>query len=494
MTRAALHYTWCVAVLAIYGGQVCPYIEGLGVTHWLTVLSAFFLILYTLRTGLLMRTIIDAPPNRQASRQFMLELGLFMAMGLSLTTFNMVAFDFPMDSGAKVIVGVLTLGFFASADLSLERERIVAAEFMQTGRAINPGTRYFPLTAKFLIIAFTSVLLLTLVIFLVISKDLDWLSDLSGRDHARARLAVLGELGFIAGVVLAGISNLLYSYSRNLNMFFGNENHSLKTVARGDFSVRVPVSTNDEFGVMGWYTNRMIGQLGSSIEEIKKTQDATILSLASLAEKRDAETGMHIMRTKFYVRALANRLKNHARFSETLTPENIELIHKSAPLHDIGKVGVPDAVLHKTTDLEPEEFEIMKRHPIMGGDALRDAEAVLGESSFLRLAREIAYSHHEKWDGSGYPEGLKGNDIPLAARLVALADVYDALRFERTYKPAFPHEEARRLILNERNKHFDPDVVDAFIEAESEFMEIAQEYRHDGAGATPRGLSRPTQP
>jgi putative two-component system response regulator len=211
--------------------------------------------------------------------------------------------------------------------------------------------------------------------------------------------------------------------------------------------------------------------------QLGAVQDVTILAMASLAETRDNETGNHIRRTQNYVRALAIKLKEHPRFSDFLTDENIELLYKSAPLHDIGKVGIPDRVLLKAGKLTDEEFAIMKTHTTMGRDAIAAAEEKLDVThSFLRFAREIAYSHQEKWDGTGYPEGLSGDDIPLPARLMAVADVYDALISRRVYKPPFSHEEACRIIRDGRGTHFDPDVVDAFLEIADECSDIARRF------------------
>jgi putative two-component system response regulator len=203
------------------------------------------------------------------------------------------------------------------------------------------------------------------------------------------------------------------------------------------------------------------------------TQAVTIESLATLAEYRDPETGGHIKRTQNYVKALAVHLKDHSRFRDELDDDTIELLYLSAPLHDVGKVGVRDNVLLKAGRLTDEEFEEMKKHTIYGEEALRITEQKLGEDTFLHYAREIAYSHQEKWDGSGYPQGLKGNQIPISGRLMALADVYDALISKRVYKPPFPHEKAVRIIVEGKNKHFDPDTVDAFLELEDTFRNIA---------------------
>ncbi len=203
------------------------------------------------------------------------------------------------------------------------------------------------------------------------------------------------------------------------------------------------------------------------------TQAVTIESLATLAEYRDPETGGHIKRTQNYVKALAVHLKDHPRFRDELNNEIIELLYLSAPLHDLGKVGVRDKVLLKAGRLTDEEFAEMKKHTIYGEEALRITEQKLGGDSFLRYAKEIAYTHQEKWDGTGYPQGLKGDEIPLSGRLMALADVYDALISKRVYKPPFPHGKAVEIIVEGRDKHFDPDLVDAFLELEDTFRNIA---------------------
>jgi putative two-component system response regulator len=211
--------------------------------------------------------------------------------------------------------------------------------------------------------------------------------------------------------------------------------------------------------------------------EVQAIQDVTILTMASLAETRDNETGNHIRRTQHYVKALATKLRDHPRFAGYFTDHIIDLLFKSAPLHDIGKVGIPDKILLKPGKLTPEEFEIMKTHTTLGRDAIEQAERQLGTPvEFLKVAKEIAYSHQEKWDGSGYPEGLAGDGIPVSARLMAVADVYDALISRRVYKPAFTHERAVELISEGRGKHFDPDITDAFMEIREEFRTIAKKF------------------
>ncbi len=206
-------------------------------------------------------------------------------------------------------------------------------------------------------------------------------------------------------------------------------------------------------------------------------QDVTILTMASMAETRDSETGNHIRRTQNYVRALAEKLKPNPRFTEFLTDANISTLFKSAPLHDIGKVAIPDRILLKPGKFTPEEFEIMKTHTTLGWEAINNAERMLGtQAEFLSMAKDIALFHQEKWDGSGYPQGRAGDRIPVSARLMAVADVYDALISRRVYKEGMPHEAAVQIIIEGKGKHFDPDMVDAFVEIQDEFRAIAQRY------------------
>jgi putative two-component system response regulator len=212
-------------------------------------------------------------------------------------------------------------------------------------------------------------------------------------------------------------------------------------------------------------------------QEVMAIQDVTILAMASLAETRDSDTGNHIRRTQHYVKVLAEKLKPNPRFTAYLTDNNINTLFKSAPLHDIGKVGIPDCILLKPGRFEAHEMEIMKTHTTLGRDAIQQAENALGIAvEFLTIAKEIALCHQEKWDGSGYPEGLSGDNIPVSARLMAVADVYDALVSRRVYKEGMPHEKAVQIIVEGKGRHFDPDMVDAFVEIHEEFLAIARRY------------------
>ncbi len=212
-------------------------------------------------------------------------------------------------------------------------------------------------------------------------------------------------------------------------------------------------------------------------EDVLAAQETTVLALASLAETRDNETGNHILRTQFYVRALALRLSSHPRFARYLDDATIELLFRSAPLHDIGKVGIPDRILLKPGKLTPDEFEIMKTHTTLGYEALERAQSRVGKHApFLQIAKEIALSHQEKWDGSGYPQALMGDAIPISARLMAVADVYDALISRRIYKEPFPHAQAVAIMVDGRGRHFDPDILDAFLDIQDDCHAIAQRY------------------
>ena len=213
------------------------------------------------------------------------------------------------------------------------------------------------------------------------------------------------------------------------------------------------------------------------LEELRISQEVTMVALASLAETRDNETGNHIMRTQHYVLALAKYLRGNTRFCGALDDQSIDRLFKAAPLHDIGKVGIPDRILLKPGRLDAGEFEIMKTHTTLGRDAIETALRRTGVSvPLLETAKEIAFSHQEKWDGSGYPEGLAGESIPLSARLMAVADVYDALISRRVYKQAMPHEQAVKIIAEGRGTHFDPDIADAFEALQANFKAIAVRF------------------
>ncbi len=214
------------------------------------------------------------------------------------------------------------------------------------------------------------------------------------------------------------------------------------------------------------------------MEKLISTQDVTIVALAKLAEFRDPETGEHLERMREYTRLLAHKLRELPKYRYYISDRYIENLYKSSPLHDIGKVGIRDDVLLKPGKLSQDEFELMKLHTTIGGDALASATQFSGlDRSFLDMGKEIAYSHHEKWNGAGYPSELKGEQIPLSARILAIADVYDALTSKRVYKEAFSHDQARRIIVEECESHFDPEVLSTFLDLEEQFIDIRNRYQ-----------------
>ncbi len=232
------------------------------------------------------------------------------------------------------------------------------------------------------------------------------------------------------------------------------------------------------YKALGEYNLTLEHLVEERTREIEDTQDTTIIGLAKLAEYRDPETGAHLDRIRNYCKLIAQELETREKYKDIIDKKYIDLIFKSSPLHDIGKVGIPDSILLKPGKLTTEEFGIMKQHPVIGGDAIAEAEKRLrGQKvTFLAIGKEIAYYHHEKFDGTGYPYKLDGSNIPLSARIMSIADVYDALTSKRVYKEAWTHEAARELIIKDSGRHFDPDAVDAFLKVEKEFVMIKEQY------------------
>jgi adenylate cyclase len=218
-------------------------------------------------------------------------------------------------------------------------------------------------------------------------------------------------------------------------------------------------------------------------EQLENARQVTIESMAAVAETRDHDTGAHIKRTQHYVRAIAQRLQRTGQHKETLTREYINLLFLSAPLHDIGKVGVPDHILLKPGALTDDELVIMRRHAQFGREMILNTASHIEGDNFLLIAGEIAGTHHEKWDGTGYPDGLRGHDIPLSGRIMAVADIYDALISRRCYKDPFPHDRAKEMMNELREKTFDPAVLDAFFEIEAEILHIAARFRDEAEEA-----------
>ena len=220
--------------------------------------------------------------------------------------------------------------------------------------------------------------------------------------------------------------------------------------------------------------NEQLEQLvQAKVKEVSESQMSTIFAIAHLAEKRDNETGMHLKRTRDYCRLLADWLSENSKYADTITNDYVRIIYEASHLHDIGKVGIPDAILLKPGKLTTDEFEIIKKHSIIGWETLKEVEEMYPSNMFIAVGSQIARSHHEKWNGKGYPDGLVGENIPLSARIMALSDAYDALRSVRPYKEAFSHQKSLKIIMGDKGKHFDPTIVDAFISLEEKFKLIS---------------------
>lgn len=249
-----------------------------------------------------------------------------------------------------------------------------------------------------------------------------------------------------------------------------------KKIKEGNYNIKVSIKSSDEIGYLGESINSMALELKESERKLKIVRYATIFGLAKLAENRDNCTGKHLERIREYSVIIASKLSNNPIYRKYITNYYIQDLSESSILHDIGKVGIPDSILLKPDKLNKTEFEIVKNHTIIGGDALKSIENEIKFRSFLTLAIQIAYFHHEKWNGEGYPKGLKGELIPLSARIVAIADIYDALTSERPYKKAWTHKEAKEYIISNNSILFDPLIVKAFRETEKEFLQVNKHF------------------
>ncbi len=279
------------------------------------------------------------------------------------------------------------------------------------------------------------------------------------------------------GYIASSIMNVSLSIVVTLQVVVGNNPRALPGIV-------IPVITLIIVSVIELYGSRLSAKAkevsdekSKRVKEILELQEVSIMAMAALAETRDHETGRHIQRTKLYVKILANYLYDQHKYPESLSAQNIELMIASAPLHDIGKVGIPDSILLKPGKLSDEEFDIIKTHTSLGYEAILKAENLMGKKDTLFMfAQEIILYHHERWDGKGYLKHLKGENIPLSARIMSLADMYDALTSKRVYKEIHSHKDAYNIIVEESGKKFDPEIVKAFINCHVEFENIAEAY------------------
>lgn len=286
-----------------------------------------------------------------------------------------------------------------------------------------------------------------------------------------------------AGIPVIFVTALSDAHDEEYGLVLGAADYISKPVKPAVVQARVGTQLEAK-KMRDWLKDKndlLEAEVARRMTENDLTQQVSIRALAHLAEIRDPETGNHLLRTQAYVHRLAIGLRSRPRYGDTLTDRYIDLLSRSAPLHDIGKVGIPDYILLKPGKLTPDEWEIMKNHAKLGSDAIEKAENdVEMPLPFLSVAKEIARWHHEKWDGSGYPDGLAGEAIPVSARLMALADVFDALVSVRAYKPPMSYDVARDTILEGKGKHFDPDLVDVFVEGFEDFVAIGKRYHDAG--------------
>lgn len=467
-------YAVAALIFGTYGGRVCPMLETLTAGQILFHVSITYVIIFLFRHFLLRNHSLV-----QENRLARLDATLFFLGSIPLALFYNLQYEFPLDSNLKVLFGMTLFGFFTGLILQLVT-KLEHFESLAQHKGYNfqlNGERQSMVKQMILMVSLLLVTLTTMLAMIAV-KDIFWLEHNPDRVlDGTGKVSVIKEFIYIA-VVLGGYAiTIMVLWSKVMRKILLAQECSLVEVTKGNTSTRLPIFEHDELGSMASLTNEMLDSLESSKEEVKTTRDVAIISLSALAESRDNETGAHILRTQEYIRALANHLSQFDHHKALLTPEYIELLYKSAPLHDVGKVGIPDNILLKPGKLTDEEFEIMKGHPEIGAKALSMAEKQLGSNSFLQLAKEIALTHHEKWNGTGYPNQLVGDEIPLSGRLMALADVYDALISERVYKKAFSHEKAKSIILEGNGTHFDPELVDAFVAIEDQFVAIADKYR-----------------
>lgn len=310
-------------------------------------------------------------------------------------------------------------------------------------------------------------------------------------DTASSWLGVIAQLQVMISVFLViSVKKGAYTLVVMMNGFVCLIT-TMHVISEGDLSAIpgtvIPLCTIITVTIITLYRRRLTYKAQEVIDEksrrnreIVELQEVSIMAMAALAETRDNETGRHIQRTKLYVKVLAEYLYEHGLYIDILNPQMINLIVTSAPLHDIGKVGIPDAILLKPGRLTQEEFEVIKFHTSLGYDAIMKAENLMGtDETFLKFAQEIILYHHERWDGSGYLYGLMGNEIPLSARIMSVADVYDALTSKRCYKEIQSHNQAVTIISDESGKQFDPVIVEAFLACNTEFEAIAKSYKEE---------------
>lgn len=463
--RSAGHHLVSSVFVTIYGYSVCNFINGLEVSLWAATLLPVLVAQWMLRSAIAAR-ISAASSAARPRLAFCGELGVFVIGGAVIGVVNSVFHGFPPGSGLKAMMGFVTIGIFAGVDQAFVRTRI---RFEEGGMPSLPSTPRSPFAVRLgLSFGLVTALLLVVISLLVLRGIEDGtVQSAQGFRH----LAI--EFAFVFLVILCYVGNCARGAERLLAKAVSEQVKTLGEAREGRARRRAVIGTHDEIGFVSGEINHLLDELDRAHETTTRTNDAIMQALIGLAGARDNETGAHLQRTQRYVGILCNQLALDPEHASALSPSAIADIVSAAPLHDIGKVAVPDAILRKPGRLTPEEFEVMKNHVTHGLAVIDKVVADVGATPFLAAARDVIAGHHEHWNGAGYPFGLKGAAIPLAGRVMALADVYDALRSARVYKPAMTHAEARRILIDGAGTQFDPLVLAAFLVAEPQFERIA---------------------
>ncbi|MEM8811943.1 MAG: HD domain-containing phosphohydrolase [Pseudomonadota bacterium] len=475
-----IHYVIAILLLSFYSISVCPIIRNI---EPISVVATFALALggaWLLRSAVVGRLARIGILERVNLRLFLFDTAYLVSVGIAVCLYYESEYNIPWHSTAKIIFGFSALAFFVALDLALYREAKLRTALFDSGASLDLQARYTPIRRKFILVAVTSFLVAAAITILVVMKDIYWLVR-HPDELETAMYAIIGEIFFIAAVVSGYVVRILSGFADRVGQTMADANNVLTRVCDGDLSASLPITSMDEFGRSAALTNHMIECLSERTRELQNSYQAILAVCMRLSSLHDDETGGHIARTQEYVDILTTQLMKTEKYRGVISARDRTLFRMAAPLHDIGKVGIPEGILRKPGKLTDDEFALMKTHTLIGDDALGAAENDVGKIEFLEVARRIAVSHHEKWDGSGYPRGLRGEQIPLPARIMALADVYDALRSTRPYKPAFSHEAARAIIVEGRGKHFAPDVVDAFLQTEAKFIAISKDQREPSA-------------
>ncbi len=463
--RSAVHHVLFSIFVTIYGYSVCNFINGLAVSVWAATLLPVLLGQWMLRS-----TVARHVSKRSAALRprlaFWGELSVFIAGGAVIGFVNTVFHGFPAASGLKAMFGFVTIGIFAGVDQAFVQTRI---RFEEGGMPSFSSKPRSPFAVR---LGLSFGLVTALVIGVIALLVLRGIEDGTVKDaEGFRRLAI--EFAFVFAVIFCYVANAARGAETLLAKALSEQVQTLGEAREGRVRRRALIGTQDEIGFVSAEINYLLDELDRAHETTTRTNDAIMKALIGLAGARDNETGDHLQRTQRYVGILCGQLAQHPEHAAALAPPAIADIVSAAPLHDIGKVAVPDAILRKPGRLTPEEYEVMKTHVGHGLAVIDKVIADVGATRYLVAARHVIAGHHEHWNGSGYPFGLKGADIPLAGRVMALADVYDALRSERIYKPAMTHAEARQILIDGAGTQFDPLVVAAFLVVEPQFERIA---------------------